>query len=439
VSESGLGALLIALMFLFFAMGLEISISMGLVGVLGLLYLKGWTVGLGVVGSIAWSNSTSFSFIAVPLFVFMSGILLHSGIGKGLFTAVARWVGFLPGGLAVASIFSCAIFAAVSGSSVATAATIGMIAIPEMERRGYARPLIIGSLAAGGTLGILIPPSIPMIIYGVMTETSVGHLYMAGIIPGIVLALMFAVYVIGYAMIWPNSAPRVAEDRGTFRSKLRSFREVAPVAILIFVVLGSMYLGIVTPTEAAALGSVVSLVLARWYGNLNWRTLNQAFQETVRTTSMVMLIIVFAAIFSHVIALIGAPKALLNTVTSLGLPKWALFTVIFSFLLVIAYALEELSVMIILLPILFPLVTGLGFDPVWFGVIMVVWLEIGFITPPVGLNLFVIQGLMPGTGAREVTIGTTPYVILMILLVVILFVFPDLALWLPAQMMPGRR
>ena len=439
MSESGLGALLIALMFLFFAMGLEVSISMGVVGVLGLLYLKGWTVGLGVVGSIAWSNATSFSFIAVPLFVFMSGILLHSGIGKGLFTAVARWVGFLPGGLAVASIFSCAIFAAVSGSSVATSATIGMIAIPEMERRGYARPLIIGSLAAGGTIGILIPPSIPMIIYGVMTETSVGHLYMAGIIPGAVLALMFAVYVIGYAMIWPDSAPRVAEDRGTFRSKLRSFREVAPVAILIFVVLGSMYLGIVTPTEAAALGSVVSLALARWYGNLNWRTLNQAFQETVRTTSMVMLIIVFAAIFSHVIALIGAPKALLSTVIALGLPKWALFTVVFSFLLVIAYALEELSVMIILLPILFPLITGLGFNPVWFGVIMVVWLEIGFITPPVGLNLFVIQGLMPGAGAREVTIGTTPYVILMILLVITLFVFPDLALWLPGQMMPGRR
>jgi len=439
VSEAGLGALLIALMFFLFAMGLEISISMGVVGVLGLLYLKGWTVGLGVVGSIAWSNATSFSFIALPLFVFMSGILLHSGIGKGLFTAVARWVGFLPGGLAVASIFSCAIFAAVSGSSVATAATIGMIAIPEMERRGYARPLIIGSLAAGGTLGILIPPSIPMIIYGVMTETSVGHLYMAGIIPGVVLAVMFALYVIGYAMIWPESAPRVAEDRGSFRSKLRSFREVAPVAILIFVVLGSMYLGIVTPTEAAALGSVVSLVLARWYGNLTWKTLNQAFQETVRTTSMVMLIIIFAAIFSHVIALIGAPKALLGSVLALGLPKWALFTVIFSFLLVIAYALEELSVMIILLPILFPLITGLGFDPVWFGVIMVVWLEIGFITPPVGLNLFVIQGLMPGTGAREVTVGTTPYVVLMIVLVAILFAFPDLALWLPGQMMPGRR
>ena len=439
MSEAGLGALLIALMFFLFAMGLEISISMGVVGVLGLLYLKGWTVGLGVVGSIAWSNATSFSFIALPLFVFMSGILLHSGIGKGLFTAVARWVGFLPGGLAVASIFSCAIFAAVSGSSVATAATIGMIAIPEMERRGYARPLIIGSLAAGGTLGILIPPSIPMIIYGVMTETSVGHLYMAGIIPGVVLAVMFALYVIGYAMIWPESAPRVAEDRGSFRSKLRSFREVAPVAILIFVVLGSMYLGIVTPTEAAALGSVVSLVLARWYGNLTWKTLNQAFQETVRTTSMVMLIIIFAAIFSHVIALIGAPKALLGSVLALGLPKWALFTVIFSFLLVIAYALEELSVMIILLPILFPLITGLGFDPVWFGVIMVVWLEIGFITPPVGLNLFVIQGLMPGTGAREVTVGTTPYVVLMIVLVAILFAFPDLALWLPGQMMPGRR
>ncbi len=438
MTESVFGAVLIALMFLFFAMGLEICIAMGVVGVLGLLYLKGWSIGLGVVGSIAWSTATNFSFIALPLFVFMSGILLHSGIGKGLFTAVARWVGFLPGGLAVASIFSCAIFAAVSGSSVATSATIGMIAIPEMERRGYARPLIIGSLAAGGTLGILIPPSIPMIIYGVMTETSIGHLYMAGIIPGVVLALMFAVYVIGYAMIWPESAPRVAEDRGSFRSKLSSFREAAPVAILICVVLGSMYLGIVTPTEAAALGSVVSLGLARWYGILNWRTLNHAFQQTVRTTSMVMLIIIFAGIFSHVIALIGTPKALLNTVTSLGLPTWALFTVIFSFLLVIAYALEELSVMIILLPILFPLITGLGFNPVWFGIIMVIWLEIGFITPPVGLNLFVIQGLMPGTGAREVTVGTTPYVIMMVMLVVLLFVFPDLALWLPAQMMPGR-
>jgi C4-dicarboxylate transporter DctM subunit len=200
-----------------------------------------------------------------------------------------------------------------------------------------------------------------------------------------------------------------------------------------------MYLGIVTPTEAEALGTLVSLVLARWSGDLTWRTLNQAFQETVRTTSMVMLIIIFAAIFSHVIALIGAPKALLATVMTLGLPKWALFTVVFVFLLVIAYALEELSVMIILLPILFPLITGLGFDPVWFGVIMVVWLEIGFITPPVGLNLFVIQGLMPGTGAREVTIGTTPYVVLMVLLVVMLFAFPDLALWLPAHMMPGRR
>src|SRR6266542_2524040 len=280
-------------------MGLEVSLSLGLVGVLGLLYLKGFTVGLGVVGSIAWSNATSFSFIAVPLFVFMSGILLHSGVGKGLYTAVARWVAFLPGGLAVASIFSCAIFAAISGSSVATAATIGMIAIPEMQRRGYARPLIFGSLAAGGTLGILIPPSVPMIIYGVMTETSIGHLYMAGIIPGVILAGLFAAFVIVYALIWPASAPRVAEDRGSVRDKLRSLGEVAPVAILIFVVLGSMYLGIVTPTEAAALGSVVSLVLARWYGNLSWMMLNQAFHETVSTFSLVMLFIVCAAILSE--------------------------------------------------------------------------------------------------------------------------------------------
>jgi len=436
VSESALGGVLIGLMFVLFAAGVEVSIALGIVGMLGLLWLKGFTIGLGVVGSIAWSNASSFSFIAVPLFVFMSGILLHSGIGKGLYTAVARWVSFLPGGLAVASIFSCAIFAAISGSSVATAATIGLIAIPEMERRGYARPLIFGSLAAGGTLGILIPPSIPMIIYGVMTETSIGHLYAAGIVPGVVLALLFAGFVIGYAVLWPDAAPRVAEDRGGVLDKLRSIYEVAPVALLIVVVLGSMYTGIVTPTEAAALGSLVSLLLAAAFRRLTWRTLRDAFQATIRTTSMVMLIIIFASIFSHVIALIGAPKALFGLVVGLGLPRWAFFAALFAVLLVIAYALEELSVMIIILPILFPLVTGLGFDPIWFGIIMVLWLEIGLITPPVGLNLFVIQTLMPGTTARDITRGTTPYVVLMVALVALLFVFPELALWLPRHTAP---
>src|SRR5713226_4114869 len=288
MSEALLGTLLIALMFVLFALGVEIALALGIVGMVGLLYLKGFTIGLGVVGSIAWSNASSFSFIAVPLFIFMSGILLRSGIGKGLYTAVARWVSFLPAGLAVASIFSCAIFAAISGSSVATAATIGMIAIPEMERRGYYRPLTFGSLAAGGTLGILIPPSVPMIIYGVMTETSIGHLYMAGMIPGVVLAVLFAAFVIGYALIWPEAAPRVAEDQGSFLDKLRSIYEVAPVALLIVVVLGSMYVGIVTPTEAAALGSLVSLLLAAVARRLTWRTLNDAFHDTVRTTSMVM-------------------------------------------------------------------------------------------------------------------------------------------------------
>jgi tripartite ATP-independent transporter DctM subunit len=313
-----------------------------------------------------------------------------------------------------------------------------MIAIPEMQRRGYARPLIFGSLAAGGTLGILIPPSVPMIIYGVMTETSIGHLYMAGILPGALLAVLFAAFVIVSAIVRPELAPSADEDRGSLLDKLRSLYEVAPVALLIVVVLGSMYLGIVTPTEAAALGSFVSLLLAASFRTLTWRALREAFHATIRTTSMVMLIIIFASMFSHVMALLGAPKALFALVTSLGLPQWALFAVIFAFLLVIAYALEELSVMIILLPILFPLVTGLGFDPVWFGIIMVVWLEIGLITPPVGLNLFVIQNLMKGTTARDVTLGTTPYVALMVVLVVLLFLFPDLALWLPRQMAPGK-
>jgi tripartite ATP-independent transporter DctM subunit len=436
VSEPALGALLIGLLFVLFASGLEVALSLALVGMVGLIWLKGPAVGLGVVGSVAWSNATSFSFIAVPLFVFMSAILLHSGIGQSLYTAVARWVGFLPGGLAMASVVSCAIFAAVSGSSVATSATIGMIAIPEMERRGYHRPLILGSLAAGGTLGILIPPSIPMIIYGVMTETSVGQLYMAGVVPGILMALLFVAYIFVYAVLAPDRVPR--GERASLGEKLKGLGEVAPVALLILAVLGSMYAGIVTPTEAAALGASMSLVLAVVLGRLTWVALLRSFHEAVRTTAMVMLIIVFASVFSHVIALLGVTRALFDTIVGLGLPAWAVFALVFALLLVIAYALEELSVMIIMLPVLFPLVTGLGFDPVWFGIIMVVWLEIGFITPPVGLNLFVIQGLARGSTMRDITYGTTPFVVLMVIAVVLLCLFPDLALWLPRRLLAAH-
>lgn len=439
MSEALVGSFLLGSMFALFAIGLEIAFSMALVGIAGLLFLSGWKVGLGVIGSIAWSNATSFTFIALPLFIFMSAILMHSGVGKGLFSAIAKWVGFLPGGMAVASVISCAVFSAVSGSSVATAATIGMIAIPEMLKRGYAKPLIIGSLAAGGTLGILIPPSVPMILYGVMTETSIGHLYAAGMIPGLLLALIFCAYVIGYALRYPNEAPASPDDRATLGEKLRGLREIWPVAVLITVVLGAMYAGIVTPTEAAALGCLVSLLIAMTIRALSVEVMKKAFLETVRVTSMVMLIIIFSGIFSHVIALLGMPKALLSGISSLGLPAWGFFILVFSALLVIAYALEELSVMIIILPILFPLVTAFGFDPVWFGIIMVVWLEIGFITPPVGLNLFVIQGMMPESTAADVIRGTTPFVILMILLVALLFVFPEIALWLPRQMMTAPR
>jgi tripartite ATP-independent transporter DctM subunit len=312
-----------------------------------------------------------------------------------------------------------------------------MIAIPEMENRGYHKPLIYGSLAAGGTLGILIPPSIPMIIFGVMTETSVGRLYMAGILPGLLLGLLFAAYIIGYAMIFPERAPRGDEGRAPLGDKLRSLVEVAPIVLLIAVVLGSMYLGIVTPTEAAALGVSVSLVLAVTVGRLTRAGLVRSFHETVRTTAFILLIIIFASIFSHVIALLGAPKALLGLVTGLNLAPWMVFALIFALLIAVAYALEELSVMIIMLPILFPLVTGLGFDPIWFGIVMIVWLEMGFITPPVGINLFVIQGIARGSSMRDIAVGSTPFVVILILLVVILFLVPDLALWLPRRMMGG--
>jgi C4-dicarboxylate transporter DctM subunit len=438
LSDATLGAFLIGSLFLVLSMGLEVSLALGFVGLVGLILLKGWSAGISIIGSICWSNGSSFSLVALPLFIFMSAILLHSGIGSSLYTAVTRWVSFLPGGLAVASIFACAIFAAVSGSSVATAATIGLIAIPEMEKRGYQRELIYGSLAAGGTLGILIPPSIPMILYGVMTETSVGQLYIAGVIPGIILSIIFASYIIIRCMLRPELAPTKGAEEITWRDRAQSLFEAAPVVLLIFVVLGGMYLGVVTPTEAAALGASVSMILARIYRRLTWKIIADSFKDTIAPTSMVCLIIVLASIFSHVIALIGAPKAIFRIITALGLPPWAVFGLIFLLLILIAYALEELSVMIIMLPFLFPLVTGLGFDPIWFGVIMIIWLEMGFITPPVGLNLFVIQGIAKGSTMKQVAWGSTPYVIMMILFVILLSFFPDIALWLPRQMTPAR-
>jgi C4-dicarboxylate transporter, DctM subunit len=438
LSDFTLAVLLIGLLFLLLSIGLEVALSLGLVGVLGLLWLKGWKIGMTVIGSVCWSTASNFNYVALPLFIFMSAILLHSGIGSSLYTAVTRWVSFLPGGLAIASVFACAIFGAVCGSSVATAATIGLIAIPEMEKRGYERKLIYGSMAAGGTLGILIPPSIPMIIYGVMTETSVGQLYIAGIIPGILLSLLFSAYIVILCALRPHLAPREAGDSFTWGERVRSLAEAAPMAGLIFIVLGTMYLGVVTPTEAAGLGAFASLVLSALYRRLSWKTLVDAFRDTVLPTSMVMLIIIFASIFSHVIALIGAPKAIFQLIMDLRLSPAAVFGVIFLLLIVIAYALEELSVMIIMLPFLFPLVTGLGFDPVWFGVVLVVWLEMGFITPPVGINLFVIQGVAKGGTMRDIALGATPYVVMMILFVGVLFLFPDLALWLPRQMTPAR-
>ncbi len=437
MSDFTLGAILIVALFFFLSIGLEVALSLGLMGLIGLIWFKGWSVGLSIIGSITWSNGTNFSYIAVPLFIFMSAILLHSGIGSSLYTAVTRWVSFLPGGLAVASVFACAIFGAVCGSSVATAATIGLIAIPEMEKRGYQPELMYGSMAAGGTLGILIPPSIPMIIYGVMTETSVGQLYVAGIVPGIILSLLFSTYIVIRCTLNPKLAPK-AFEKVTWSARAQSLIEAAPMVGLIFVVLGTMYLGLVTPTEAAALGASASLVLAAAYRRLTWKVIGEAFRDTIGPTSMVMLIIVFASIFSHVVALIGAPKAIFQAITDLGLPAWKVFAIIFLLLIVIAYALEELSVMIIMLPFLFPLVTGLGFDPIWFGIIMVIWLEMGFITPPVGFNLFVIQGVAKGGTMKEIAWGATPYVLIMISFVILLFFFPEIALWLPRQMTPAR-
>lgn len=386
---------------------------------------------LPAMGEMIWGGSTNFALIAVPLFILTGELLLGSGIARDMFGAIDKWVRRVPGGLLHTNIATSAMFSATSGSSVASAATIGTVAMPQMKAGGYAPPLFLGSIAAGGTLGILIPPSINMIIYGVLAEVSIGRLYLAALIPGILLALLFSLAVFVLCILKPHwGGPR--ESRATWRERLIALPAMMPPLILFTLMVGSIYVGWATPTEAAALGFLGALVMTAMRGRLSWSMLMRAFERTMKTTCMVMLIVIAALLVNFVMVSIGLSGQIRSFVGGLEVSPLTVMLIIIAVYLVLGCFMETLSLMIATTPIVVPIVVALGYDPIWFGVLFMVLIEAALITPPIGVNLFVVQSVR-GTGPfRDVTVGAVPFLAMMLLLMALLLAFPQLATWLPA-------
>jgi len=384
------------------------------------------------IGEITWSTSTNFILFAIPLFILLGEILLRSGIAERMYAAMTHWLSWLPGGLMHSNIGTCTLFAAVSGSSVATAATIGTVAVEQIDKYGYNERLYLGTIAAGGTLGILIPPSIPMIVYGALTDTSIPQLYIAGIVPGAVLALLFMLTVIVSCVIRPRwGGHRVIADWG---GRWRSLPDLVPPLLIFIVVIGSIYGGIATPTESAGLGVVAAFALAAWRRRLSWRMLRDTFEGTMKTTAMIMAILIAAYFVNFIITSIGLSGKVMSYVTGFGLSPTGTIVVIVLFYLVLGMFMESLSMLVATVPIITPVVAALGFNPIWFGVLMMLLIETALITPPVGFNLFVVQGVRSRGQIYDVIMGSVPFVVTLMVMIALLIVYPQIALWLPAKL-----
>ncbi|WP_027349737.1 TRAP transporter large permease [Halotalea alkalilenta] len=368
----------------------------------------------------------SFVLLSVPLFLLMSNVLLRGGMGRDLFAAVQSWVGHWPGGLGVATILSCALFSAICGSSVATAATIGNVAIGEMTSRGYPKRFVYGLLAAGGTLGVLIPPSIPLIIYGAITEESIVELFLAGIVPGLVLTGLFMLACLVHAFT-RHGAPRLAPQ--SLKQRWRASRGALPALGLAVLIVGGIYTGAFTPTEAAGIGAVAAVLLVGLMGRLNWADLRQAVLDSFRTTVTLFLIIIGAKLFGHAVALYDIPQQITTQITATFTTPLGFLLVVALVVLVVGLFLESVSLLLLMVPILLPSLLGMGIDLVWFGILFVIMIEFALITPPVGMNLFVLQAV---AGARmgEIVRGVVPFFALMVVALILVYLFPALALWL---------
>jgi C4-dicarboxylate transporter, DctM subunit len=431
MSDFGITALLIVALFLLLGSGVWIGLTLAGVAWIGMQLFSSRPAGDAMAVTV-WGSASSWTLTALPLFIWMGEILFRTRLSESMFRGLAPWVSRLPGRLLHTNVIGCTIFAAVSGSSAATCATIGKMTLPELERRGYPEDITIGSLAGAGTLGLLIPPSIIMIVYGVMADVSIARLFVAGIIPGVVLASLFSAYLAIWATVNRQRIP--APDAAmSFAEKIRESRHLIPVVLLIAAVLGSIYTGVATATEAAAVGVVGALALSAVQGSLNWATFRESLLGATRLYCMIALILSGASFLTLAMGYIGLPRHLAHFVGSMGLSPFALMLALALFYIVLGCFLDGISMVVLTMGVILPTVQAAGFDLVWFGIFIVIVVEMAQITPPVGFNLFVLQG-MTGKEITWIARVTMPFFFLMCAMVLLLWFVPQLATWLPSHM-----
>ncbi len=419
-------------------------VAIGLLGLLSLSIPVGivlFLLGIGIdqffssfpllkgLGNMVWSSSNSATLVAIPFFVLLGEILVRSGVAARTYSALDKWVSWLPGGLVHANVATATMFSATSGSSVATAATVATVAMPQAERLGYDPKLFSGAIAAGGTLGIMIPPSINLIVYGFLTQSSIPQLFLAGLIPGLGLALAFIIMTALICMVRPS----LGGERRVFPLKemVGALAHLLPIILLFTVIIGSIYNGWATPTEAAAVGVGGALVIALFFGGVSVSMLGESILGTVKVTSMIMLIVIGASFLNFTLASAGLGRELDAFLTGLGLSPLGMIMVIVLIYIVLGFFIETLSLMVVTIPIIVPIVVELGYDPIWFGILMIVLIEMALITPPVGLNLYVVQGARKSGHLNEVMLGSVPYCLMMLAMAMALIAFPQIALFLP--------
>jgi C4-dicarboxylate transporter DctM subunit len=419
---------LVLLMFL----KIPVGFVMAIVGFAGFGLLISWDASLSLLARDVFSIFSSYNLTVIPLFVFMGQVAHHSGMSGRLFNTAHKFLGHLPGGLAIATIGACAGFSAICGSTSATAATMASVALPQMKKYNYDPALATGVVAAGGSLGILIPPSTIFIIYGIMTEQSIGKLFMAGVLPGILLTLLFILTIV----IWTRLRPDICEKapKAAWKERIASLTGVIETFILFFIVMGGLFAGLFTPTEAAAIGAFGTLLIALIGRNLSWRGLIRSLDETTRVSCMIFVIVAGATVFGHFLAVTGIPANVGIWVSGLSLPPPVIIGLILLVYLVLGCLMDSLAMIMLTIPIFFPVVTTLGYDPIWFGVIIVLVTEMGVITPPVGINVYVVAGVARDVPLHIIFKGATHLLMALLVTAVLLILFPQIATYLPSLM-----
>jgi tripartite ATP-independent transporter DctM subunit len=411
------------------AFGMPIGFAMLMLGIIGFTYLVKFSGTVHILVTVPYSIISNYDYCVLPLFLFMAAICLNAGLGRSLFRLVYTWIGNVSGGLAAATIGSCAFFSAASASSIATAVTMGLVAIPEMRKYNYSEELATGCVAAGGTLGILIPPSGVLILYGIITQESITDLFIAGIIPGISLALLFIICIIIICKINPRYGP--AGQRSSMKEKLASLTDSIEMILLLALVIAGLIIGWFTPTEAGAVGAFGALVLSVIRRRLSWKGLKDSLVETIRTTGMIFSIIVGAFVFNSFLAVTTLPTELAAWVTGFGLPPISVIIIIMLVYLVLGCFIDAMSMILLTIPIFYPIITQLGYSPIWFGIIIVLVVEMALITPPVGMNVYIISGIVRDVPMQRIFKGIIPFVVIEAFFIALMVAFPQIALFLP--------